>query len=148
MKGVLINSPFEGGQGDVKNNFMCANKILFYNPKLKELARQLRKNSTLAEIILWQNVKGKAFGYEFHRQVPINEFIVDFYCHELQLVIEIDGYTHDYNFENDEKRQKKLESYGISFIRFNDNDIKRNLNDVLRALEIIISEIEEKKSLV
>jgi very-short-patch-repair endonuclease len=123
---------------------MCANKLLSYNPKLKELARQLRKNSTLSEVILWQNIKGKAFGYEFHRQVPINEFIVDFYCHELQLAIEIDGNTHDYNFENDESRQKKLNGLGIKFIRFDDNDVKRNLNDVLRALEIMISEIEEK----
>jgi very-short-patch-repair endonuclease len=123
---------------------MCANKLLSYNPKLKELARELRKNSTLAEVILWQNIKGKVFEYEFHRQVPINEIIVDFFCHELQLAIEIDDNTHDYNFENDKSRQKILESLGIKFIRFNDNDVKRNLNDVLRALELMISEIEEK----
>ena len=86
------------GVGGCKNNFMCANKLLSYNPKLKALSRQLRKNSTLAEVILWQNIKGKAFGYEFHRQVPINEFIVDFFCHELLLAIEIDGNTHDYKF--------------------------------------------------
>jgi very-short-patch-repair endonuclease len=135
---------FVVGVGGCKNNFMCANKLLSYNPKLKELARQLRKNSTLSEVILWQNIKGKAFGYEFHRQVPINEFIVDFYCHELQLAIEIDGNTHDYNFENDVSRQKILKGLGIKFIRFDDHDVKRNLNDVLRALEIMISEIEEK----
>jgi very-short-patch-repair endonuclease len=69
---------------------MAKNKILFYNPDLKEAARKLRKNSTLSEILLWQKIKGKALGYEFHRQVPINEFIVDFYCHELKLIIEID----------------------------------------------------------
>jgi very-short-patch-repair endonuclease len=131
------------GVGGCKNNSMCANKLLSYNPKLKELARELRKNSTLAEVILWQNIKGKVFEYEFHRQVPINEFIVDFFCHELQLAIEIDGNTHDYNFENDKSRQKILESLGIKFIRFNDNDVKRNLNDVLRALELMFSEIEE-----
>ena len=122
---------------------MCANKLLSYSPKLKELARKLRKNSTLAEVILWQNIKGKVFEYEFHRQVPINDFIVDFFCHELQLAIEIDGNTHDYNFENDERRRKILESLGIKIIRFSDNDVKRNLNDVLRALELMISEIEE-----
>jgi very-short-patch-repair endonuclease len=118
-------------------------KILPYNPRLKTLARQLRNNSTLSEVLLWQNIKGKSYGYEFHRQVPIDEFIVDFYCHELKLAIEIDGNTHDYNFDNDEKRQEKIESIGIAFIRFRDIDVKRNMNDVLRALEITISDIEK-----
>jgi very-short-patch-repair endonuclease len=123
---------------------MAKNTILWYNPKLKMLARRLRKNSTLAEIILWKNIKEKALDYEFHRQVPVNEFIIDFYCHELKLAIEVDGYTHDYNFENDYLRQKKLESFGITFVRFTDEDVKRHINDVIRALQIIISELEEK----
>ena len=118
-------------------------KILPYNPKLKTLARQLRNNSTLSEVLFWQNIKGKSYGYEFHRQVPIDEFIVDFYCHELKLAIEIDGNTHDYNFDNDEKRQEKIESLGITFIRFRDIDVKRKMNDVFRALEITILDIEK-----
>jgi very-short-patch-repair endonuclease len=118
-------------------------KILPYNSNLKILARQLRNNSTLSEVLLWQNIKGKSYDYEFHRQVPIDEFIVDFYCHELKLAIEIDGSTHDYNFDHDENRQKKLESFGITFIRFNDIDVKCNINDVLKALEITILEIEK-----
>ena len=105
-----------------------------------------RKNSTLAEVLLWQNIKGKCYGYEFHRQVPINEFTLDFYCHELQLAIEIDGNTHDYNYANDEKRDKEnWKIFGISVVRFSDYDVKRNINDILRALEFVISEIEEKK---
>jgi len=118
-------------------------KILPYNPKLKTLARQLRNNSTLSEVLFWKNIKGKSYGYEFHRQVPIDEFIVDFYCHELKLAIEIDGNTHDYNFDNDEKRQEKIESLGITFIRFRDIDVKRKMNDVFRALEITILDIEK-----
>jgi very-short-patch-repair endonuclease len=125
---------------------MSPNKLLSYNPRLKQLARELRKNSTFAEVLLWMNIKGKSYGYEFHRQVPIDEFIVDFYCHELQLAIEIDGNTHDYNFEKDDQRQRKLESLGVNFIRFNDIDVKKNMNDVLRAIEFAISELEEKKS--
>jgi very-short-patch-repair endonuclease len=124
---------------------MSQNKLIPYNPKLKNLARQLRKNSTLAEVLLWQNIKGKGYGYEFHRQVPIDEFIVDFYCHELRLAIEIDGNTHDYNYNKDEERQKILEGFGISFLRFGDQDVKHNINDVLRAIEISILEIEGKK---
>ena len=78
---------------------MTANKIIYYNPNLKEKARLLHKNSTLSEIILWKNIKNKSLGYEFHRQVPLDNFIVDFYCHELNLAIEIDGNTHDYNLK-------------------------------------------------
>jgi very-short-patch-repair endonuclease len=100
------------------------NKIIPYNPKLKDLARKLRKESTLSEVLLWKKLKGKAFGVEFHRQVPIYEFIVDFYCHELRLAIEIDGYSHDEKFEYDLIRQEKLESLGVGFLRFNDIDVK------------------------
>jgi very-short-patch-repair endonuclease len=127
---------------------MPRNRILSYNSSLKYLARQLRQNSTLTEIILWKNLKGKALGYEFHRQVPIGEFIVDFYCHELQLVIEIDGYTHDYNFVNDLNRQKYLESLGIMVIRFTDEDIKKCLNDVLKSIEVVILEIETNREML
>lgn len=124
---------------------MPRHKIIPYNPELKKLARELRNNSTLSEVILWQHIKGKSFGYEFHRQVPIIDYIVDFYCHELKLAIEIDGNSHDYNFDKDELRQTKLENYGIIFIRFNDTEVKRSLTDVLRAIEHKISEIEDAK---
>lgn len=121
---------------------MSKNKIIGYNQKLKSLARKLRKNSTLAEILMWMSVKNKALGYEFHRQVPIDQFIVDLYCHELNLVIEIDGYTHDYNYAMDTLRQARLENLGIMVVRFTDADIKKSMNDVLRSLQAIISEIE------
>jgi very-short-patch-repair endonuclease len=88
---------------------MTSNKIIPYNRGLKELARQLRKNSTLSEVLLWNNIKNKTLGYEFHRQVPIGEYIVDFFCHELLLAVEIDGSTHDYNFDYDNYKQEELE---------------------------------------
>jgi very-short-patch-repair endonuclease len=125
---------------------MSKNKIIEYNPKLKSLARDLRRNSTLAEILLWMNIKNKALGYEFHRQVPIDDFIVDFYCHELRLAIETDGYTHDYNFIKDEYRQKILKSYGIIVLRFTDEDVKRFMNDVLRSVQFVIAEIENGRT--
>jgi very-short-patch-repair endonuclease len=125
---------------------MTQNNIHKYNPDLKALARQLRKNSTLAEVLFWRNVKGKVFGYEFHRQVPIDEFIVDFYCHELNLVIEIDGNTHNYNYDHDEFRQRKLEGLGIRVVRFNDEDVKKHMIDVLRMVQYKIEEIEKMKT--
>jgi len=119
------------------------NKIIPYNPKLKALARELRNYSTFSEVLLWQNIKGKCYGYEFHRQVPIDEYIVDFYCHELSLAIEVDGSSHDYNFEKDDFRQKRLESLGVIFLRFSDIEVKKSMTDVLRVLEYKIAEIEE-----
>ena len=72
-------------------------KIIPYNPKLKEFAKQLRNNSTKAEIILWQKLKrDQMYGYDFHRQKPIDNYILDFFCYELMLGIEVDGYSHDF----------------------------------------------------
>ena len=114
---------------------MPRNKILPYNPKLKQLARELRKNSTLSEVLLWRQIKGKALGYEFHRQVPIDPFIVDFYCHELMLAVEIDGNSHNETFTYDERWQTKLQRLGVTFIRFDDLDVKKNMDGVLHALK-------------
>ena len=124
---------------------MKRNSLIYYNPRLKEKARHLRNGSTFSEILLWLKIKGKVLGYEFHRQVPIDEYIVDFYCHELRLAIEIDGSSHNNKYEYDLKRQNKLETLGVNFIRFDDLDVKRNMNDVLRALGSLILEIEKSK---
>ena len=124
---------------------MKRNSIIYYNPSLKEKARRLRNKSTFSEILLWLKIKRKSLGYEFHRQVPLDHYIVDFYCHELSLAIEIDGSSHDNKYEYDLKRQRILESLGVRFVRFGNIDVKRNMNDVLRALEIVISEIEKSK---
>ncbi len=117
------------------------NKIITYNPSLKLLARDLRNSSTLSEVLLWQKIKGKSFGVEFHRQVPLDEFIVDFYCHELMLAIEIDVNSHDNKYDYDISRQSILEDNGVSFIRFNDLDVKKYMNNVLRALEQKIEDL-------
>ncbi len=116
------------------------NKIIPYNPKLKELARELRKNSTLSEVLLWLKIKGKVMGVEFHRQVPIDNFIVDFYCHELMLVIEIDGNSHDDKQDYDQNRQLILENLGVKFIRFRDIDVKQKMSWILEELMICIED--------
>ncbi len=86
-------------------------KIIPYDPKLKQLARELRNKSTLAEVLLWKHLKGKQIqGYDFHRQKPLDQYIVDFFCSELMLAIEIDGDSHDYKEREDQRRQNRLES--------------------------------------
>ena len=74
-------------------------------------------------------------GYQFMRQKPIGEYIVDFFCSKLRLVIEIDGESHDGRFLYDVERQKFLESVGLTVIRFNDADVKRDMPNVLMGIE-------------
>ncbi len=117
------------------------NNIIPYNPKLRAYAKELRKNSTLAEVLLWQNIKNRVLGVQFHRQVPLLEYIVDFYCHELQLAIEINGDSHKYKYEADSKRQGLLEERGVRFIRFSDEDIKKNMFSVGLSIEETVREM-------
>ena len=118
-------------------------KIIPYNPKLKTLAKALRKNMTFSEVLLWDELKQKKMlGFDFDRQRPIDEFIVDFYCKDLQLAIEIDGDSHDSEeaFEKDRKRQKRLEELGVRFLRFDDLEVKKEMNNVLRKIQHWIEE--------
>jgi very-short-patch-repair endonuclease len=121
------------------------NKLIPYNPRLKEYARKLRKAGVLSEVILWKEIRRKSLGVEFHRQVPIDNYIVDFYCHELMLVIEVDGSIHELEDVkmNDSVRQKILESFGIMFIRFEDFDVKHNLEFVLRDLRAMVEGLKD-----
>ena len=119
------------------------NKIIPYNPELKLLARQLRKNSTLPEVLLWQNIKQRAYGVQFHRQVPMLNYIVDFYCHEIGLAIEIDGSSHDHSFIYDAKRQSELETYSVTFLRFSNNEIKKNMFSVLLAIQETVTRLSK-----
>ena len=96
-------------------------KILPYNPNLKELAKQLRQNMTFSEVKLWNELKnGQLMGYDFDRQRPIGNYIVDFFCKDLQLAIEVDGITHlgEKVIAKDFVRQEEIESYVVSFSRF------------------------------
>ena len=122
------------------------NKIIPYNPKLKELARQLRKNSTLAEVLLWQKIKNRAYGVQFHRQVPMLEYIVDFYCHELMFAIEVDGNSHDNKYEYDADRQAKLEEQGIKFLRLGDHEVKKEMFSVLLKIEETINQLKNHRN--
>ena len=121
---------------------MKRNPIIPYNPKLKEIARKLRKDATYAEKILWNAIRRKQLGYEFHRQVPMKQFVVDFYCHELMLAIEIDGISHDIEDAKakDDEREKIIESYGVTFLRFRDEIVKENPDSVVGEIKEWISE--------
>lgn len=122
-------------------------KILPYSPRLKLVARNLRNNSTLAEIILWNELKQKRMlGYDFHRQKPIDNFVVDFFCPELLLAIEVDGNSHEGKIQHDEERQRLIERFGVEFLRFDDQDVKHRLEDVLTTIEDWIRTREKKNT--
>jgi len=115
---------------------------IYYNPKLKEKARYLRNNSTLSEILLWNQLKQKKMhGHRFYRQKPIGNYIVDFFSYTLRLVIEVDGDSHnESSFEYDRLRQAYLESIGLNVLRFDDLEIKKDMANVLRVIEVWILE--------
>lgn len=126
---------------------MCIYMRINYNPKLKELARKLRNNRTKSEIKLWQYLKGKKMmGYDFHRQKPIDNFIVDFFCNKLNLAIELDGYTHTFEdvANKDRLKQEKIQEQGISVLRFCDEDVINNIEGVLTVIRKFIKDFEEK----
>ena len=118
---------------------------IYYNPALKELARELRNNMTFAEKATWRMLNGKQFkGYDFHRQKPIGEFIADFYCYDLRLVIEIDGITH---LDKDVIRKDRIKSQyftsiGLNILRFSDDLVLGNWMMVEKELIQYIKEFE------
>ena len=104
---------------------------LKYLEELRTLSRDNRKSATKTENILWYKVlKNKKTGFKFLRQKPLDRFILDFYCKELQLVIEVDGSSHDKRKNYDEARDKFLRNLNIETLRISTEDIMTNLNKV------------------
>ena len=111
------------------------------NPVTLETARLLRKSMTYSESLLWEKLKGKQLlGLRFRRQHPIDMFIVDFYCHTARLVIEVDGEIHMDQIEYDDGREADIEKYNIKIIRFTNDEVNNNIEDVLQKIESVIKE--------
>jgi very-short-patch-repair endonuclease len=122
--------------------------FLPYNKHNKQLSKNLRNYSTLAEVLLWNELKaGKIKGYKFNRQKPLLGYIVDFYCKKLNLVIEIDGETHISKEEEDKVRQGRLEELGLTFLRFEDPEVKTGIHFVLEKIYSYINEFEKKNGI-
>ena len=125
------------------------NKNSNYNKHLKPLAKELRSNSTFGEVILWAKVlrAKQMYGYQFNRQfaMKIDELniIVDFICRKLKLIIEIDGYSHNFKYEQDKLRDKKLSKNGYNVLRITEHDVKYDIDNVIRAIENRIHELEQ-----
>jgi very-short-patch-repair endonuclease len=120
--------------------------FLSYNHKLTELARANRKNPTAAERKIWSEVlRLRQFAnYKFLRQKPIDEFIVDFYCSSLKLVIEIDGDSHAEAVEYDAARTRILSNHGLTLIRYTNHDVLHNISGVYDDLVRHVSTMKRK----
>jgi len=96
---------------------------------------------------MWNILKNKQMrGYDFDRQKPLLNYIVDFFCYDLMLVIEVDGITHHDDGDRAEKRQKEIENYGVNFLRFDAMRVVKNTEEVLQVIEKWIEDSEEKSS--
>ena len=110
--------------------------FLPYNPRLKQFGRNLRNEGQISEAMLWKCLKNKQTGYVFLRQRPILNYIADFYCCKLRMVIEIDGASH-FSVEaqeRDRERDRQMQAIGLTVIRVRDGEVRRNLEGVTRYI--------------
>ena len=104
--------------------------------KTATTARHLRRNSTGPEHVLWNVLRNRGLaGLKFRRQHPINSYVVDYFCHEAQLVLELDGVSHDgKDVEYDRQRQQTLESKGLAVLRLSSDDVLTDIDAVVEAI--------------
>jgi very-short-patch-repair endonuclease len=119
--------------------------MLYYgNRELLKRARKLRSNMTIPEIILWSGLRSKKLdGFKFRRQQPILNYIADFYCHELKLIVEVDGEIHSLteNEEYDKTRSKVLRKNGYNLIRLSNTEIESDLHSAINKIRTFMSQI-------
>ena len=114
----------------------------------KEKRRKLRQNQTSAEDLVWRQLRNRQLlGYKFKRQYSVDHFVIDFYCPELKLAVELDGASHNNpeQIEYDIKRQKYLEEFNIKFVRIKDEDLFGNTNQAFMKIENTIKLFEKNK---
>ncbi len=107
-----------------------------------ELSREMRINPTRSEAILWNELKGKKVdGFKFRNQHPIHRYILDFFCYEKQLAIEVDGDIHKNRTDYDEYRDEYLKSAGIETLRITNEDVINNIDVVVEKIRVKLHSI-------
>ena len=118
---------------------------IFNRQDQKEKRRELRKNSTKAESILWDKLRDRRLlGYKFRRQYSVKHFVLDLYCPKFKLAIEVDGKSHDSEEAKkyDKLRQEYIETLGIRFIRIKNEDVISDIENVLESIKINIKNFQ------
>jgi len=146
---MSFRSPLQFGEGSgVRQNNKTMVKlkdtsthIYHYGatPEIFDRAQQLRKEMTDAETKLWKKLRNHRFeGLKFRRQHPIGQFIADFYCHEKRLVVEVDGSIHNVLDvkERDDGREEELKNFGLTVVRFTNDEIELDIENVLKKLKM------------
>jgi len=105
----------------------------------QERARELRREMTPAEKLLWEELRANRLGVHFRRQQVIAGFIVDFYCHKAELIVEVDGDIHDLQQEEDTRREKALRELGLKIVRFRNDEVVKDLSAVVEKIRRQIS---------
>lgn len=121
----------------------------FNQTRQTEKRRILRRNQTPCEKLLWMHLRNRRFGrYKFRRQYSIDNYVVDFYCPELKLAIEVDGEIHEIKQqrEYDGERQKYLEKFNIIFLRITNEEVSGNIQSVLLKIKDLIRNLEYIKN--
>jgi very-short-patch-repair endonuclease len=121
---------------------------MFYGAKsdIFEKAKFLREHMTLAEKRLWERLKENKLYFRFKPQHPVNIYIADFYCHQLKLVIEIDGKIHDFQREMDQGRSDELEMLGITILRFTNEEVFEDLEKVVSEIKNCTLKLKMEKT--
>ena len=122
--------------GIYSDNLIFVPFNLPYNPNLKQRSRNLRNDCQVSEKLLWTQLKNKQTGYSFNRQKPILNYIADFYCKELDLVIEIDGASHfsEEAQEYDKERDRQMQVLGLKIIRVLDSEVRKRPEHVAKSI--------------
>ena len=128
---VLQYNPAMPAKNIVTNQIVTKAKL--------ERAKELRREMTPTEKILWEELRANKLGVHFRRQQVIAGFIVDFYCHKSALVVEVDGDIHDLQQEEDAKREKALREIGLRIVRFRNDEVVRNLSAVVGKIRELVS---------
>ena len=108
------------------------------------IARALRKKMTKAELIIWSALRNRKLnGFKFRRQQPVFYYIVDFYCHELRLIIEVDGEIHNAPEQrlSDSKRDKSLKENGYIVLRITNEDVENNYKETISRIKLLVNQI-------
>ena len=119
------------------------NKPMYYGatPVIFDRAFKLRRNMTSSEELLWNKLKGKQIlSVRFRRQHPISKYIVDFYCHEAKLVVELDGKIHLAKKESDRERTKEIEDLGLRIIRFSNEEVEESIDNVVAEITSVVKD--------
>jgi very-short-patch-repair endonuclease len=133
-KSLMIEYELKRKDSDTKSPKVIGSASSLLYRELKEKAIEMRENPTESERILWERISNNKIGYKFRRQHIISRFIVDFYCIEKNIAVELDGDIHGTQKERDTERDKILCSLGVNILRFKNESVLNNLDDVINII--------------